>query len=125
MEDAAQAAPAPRATEDMGARDDRRAAAIAALAAATAHAGPALCKYSAPLRRALGVRDRLEDRSAVALTFDDGPHPGGTPATLEVLRAAEVRATFFLVGEQVERNPSLAAEIAAAGHDVALHCHRH
>jgi peptidoglycan-N-acetylglucosamine deacetylase len=36
-----------------------------------------------------------------------------------------VRATFFLVGEQVERRPQLAAEIAAADHEVALHCHRH
>jgi len=42
-----------------------------------------------------------------------------------VLAASEVRATFFLVGEQVLRNPSLAAEIVAAGHRVALHCHRH
>src|SRR6202011_5656172 len=33
--------------------------------------------------------------------------------------------TFFLVGEQVERNAGLAGEIVAAGHDVALHCHRH
>jgi peptidoglycan-N-acetylglucosamine deacetylase len=80
---------------------------------------------SATLCRTLGVRDRLLDPSAVALTFDDGPHLHGTPATLEVLRAARVRATFFLVGEQVERHPAIAAEIAAAGHDVGLHCHRH
>src|SRR5439155_1790376 len=33
--------------------------------------------------------------------------------------------TFFLVGEQVERRPGLAAEIAAAGHEIGLHCHRH
>ena len=61
----------------------------------------------------------------VALTFDDGPHPRGTPAVLEALAAAGARATFFLVGEQVERSPGLAAEIAAARHEVALHCHRH
>src|SRR6201992_3477390 len=61
----------------------------------------------------------------VALTFDDGPHPQGTPAVLEILRAAHQRATFFLAGEQVERRPALAAEIVAAGHRVALHCHRH
>jgi peptidoglycan/xylan/chitin deacetylase (PgdA/CDA1 family) len=36
-----------------------------------------------------------------------------------------VRATFFLVGEQVERNPALAAEIVAAGHGIGVHCHRH
>jgi peptidoglycan/xylan/chitin deacetylase (PgdA/CDA1 family) len=60
-----------------------------------------------------------------ALTFDDGPDPDATPAVLEALDAAGARATFFLVGEQVRRNPSLAAEIAAAGHGVALHGERH
>ena len=44
---------------------------------------------------------------------------------LEILAAAGVRATFFLVGEQVQRNPGLAAEIVAAGHGIGLHCHRH
>jgi peptidoglycan-N-acetylglucosamine deacetylase len=107
----------------MGLRHHRRAAALAALA--VAHAGPAPCKYSAALRRALGVSDRLPDRGAVALTFDDGPHPRGTPATLEILDAAGVRATFFLVGEQVDRHPTLAAEIAAAGHAIGVHGHRH
>jgi peptidoglycan/xylan/chitin deacetylase (PgdA/CDA1 family) len=108
-----------------GRNDRRRALAIAALAASAAHAGPALCKYSPALRRALGVRDRLADPGAVALTFDDGPHRRGTPATLEVLRAAHVRATFFLVGEQVERDRSVAAEIVAAGHAIGVHGHRH
>lgn len=88
--------------------------------------------YLAPLanpvpavRRPLGIDDRAGDPRGVALTFDDGPHPQGTPAVLEVLRAAGVRATFFLVGEQVERDPALAAEIAAAGHEVGVHGHRH
>ena len=63
--------------------------------------------------------------SGVAITFDDGPHPEGTPAVLELLAHAGARATFFLIGEQVERRPSLAAEIAAAGHQIALHGHRH
>jgi peptidoglycan/xylan/chitin deacetylase (PgdA/CDA1 family) len=61
----------------------------------------------------------------VALTFDDGPHPRGTPAILETLRARGAVATFFLVGEQVQREPGLAREIVAEGHTVALHCHRH
>jgi peptidoglycan-N-acetylglucosamine deacetylase len=61
----------------------------------------------------------------VALTFDDGPHPQGTPAVLEELREAGVPATFFLAGEQVVRRPALVAEIVAAGHRVELHCHRH
>jgi peptidoglycan/xylan/chitin deacetylase (PgdA/CDA1 family) len=61
----------------------------------------------------------------VALTFDDGPHPHGTVAVLEALRRGGATATFFLVGEQVERYPALAAEILAAGHEVGLHGHRH
>jgi peptidoglycan-N-acetylglucosamine deacetylase len=61
----------------------------------------------------------------VALTFDDGPHPEGTPAVLAVLEEAGFKATFFLVGEQVERRPALAAEIAGRGHTVALHGYRH
>jgi len=98
---------------------------IPAAAATVAHAGPALSAWSGPVRRALGVRDRVADPGGVALTFDDGPHWHGTPAVLECLREAGATATFFLVGEQVERRPSLAAEIVAAGHRVELHCHRH
>jgi peptidoglycan-N-acetylglucosamine deacetylase len=61
----------------------------------------------------------------VAITFDDGPHPEGTPAVLEILAGAGIKATFFLVGEQVARRPALAAEIAGEGHLVALHGYRH
>jgi peptidoglycan-N-acetylglucosamine deacetylase len=72
---------------------------------------------------ALGVQRTVA--GGVALTFDDGPHPEGTPAVLEVLEEAGITATFFLVGEQVERRPGLAAEIAARGHAVGLHGYRH
>jgi peptidoglycan/xylan/chitin deacetylase (PgdA/CDA1 family) len=72
-----------------------------------------------------GLPRRCTASGAVALTFDDGPHPEGTPRVLEILAEHDVKATFFLVGEQVERRPALAAEIAAAGHVVALHAHRH
>jgi peptidoglycan/xylan/chitin deacetylase (PgdA/CDA1 family) len=78
-----------------------------------------------PIGRALGVVLRQEDLDGVALTFDDGPHPHGTVAVLEILREHGAEATFFLAGEQVERRPALAAEIVAAGHRVELHCHQH
>jgi peptidoglycan/xylan/chitin deacetylase (PgdA/CDA1 family) len=77
------------------------------------------------LRRALGVEDRTASGRGYALTFDDGPHRDGTPAALEILAAANVQATFFLVGEQVRRAPALAREILAAGHEIGLHCDRH
>jgi peptidoglycan/xylan/chitin deacetylase (PgdA/CDA1 family) len=73
----------------------------------------------------LNVARTLAGAGGVALTFDDGPHPEGTPAVLDVLDGAGIRATFFLVGEQVERRPALAGRIAAAGHLVALHGYRH
>jgi peptidoglycan-N-acetylglucosamine deacetylase len=63
--------------------------------------------------------------NGVALTFDDGPHPEGTPAVLEVLARAGARATFFVIGEQVRRRPELVARSAAAGHAIALHGDRH
>jgi peptidoglycan/xylan/chitin deacetylase (PgdA/CDA1 family) len=98
----------------------------AAIAAAgVLHAGPAFTSRSATLRRAFGVRDSLDDPATFALTFDDGPHPQGTPAVLEALARDRALATFFLVGEQVERHPELVREIAAAGHSIGVHCNRH
>ena len=73
----------------------------------------------------LGLPRRIDDPVGVALTFDDGPHPEGTPAVLEALADLEAPATFFLCGEQVERDPAVAAEIAAAGHVIAVHGYRH
>lgn len=94
-------------------------------AAAVAQAGPALAPVLPPVGRSLGVVLRQEGLDGVAIAFDEGPHPQGTPAALETLRDHGARATFFLAGEQVERWPALAAEIVAAGHRVELHCHRH
>jgi len=62
---------------------------------------------------------------AVAITFDDGPHPEGTPAVLEILAAAGACATFFVIGEQVRQRPQLARRILAEGHTLALHGDRH
>jgi peptidoglycan/xylan/chitin deacetylase (PgdA/CDA1 family) len=89
------------------------------------HAGPALAPVVPGLAGALGIPTRQDGVDGVALTFDDGPHPQGTPAVLETLRERGATATFFLAGEQVARRPALAAEIVAAGHRVELHCHRH
>jgi peptidoglycan/xylan/chitin deacetylase (PgdA/CDA1 family) len=77
------------------------------------------------LRRSLGVEDHTATGRGYALTFDDGPHAQGTPAVLELLAAERVPATFFLVGEQIRRNPTLPREIADAGHEIGLHCDRH
>ena len=93
--------------------------------AAIVHAAPAVAAVSAPGRSLLGLRASVDRPATVALTFDDGPHPEGTPAVLERLAEAGARATFFLLGEQVELRRSLVGEIVAAGHEVALHGHTH
>jgi peptidoglycan/xylan/chitin deacetylase (PgdA/CDA1 family) len=87
---------------------------------------PGLAGWMWPaLRGPLGVEDRTSSGAGYALTFDDGPHPQGTPAVLEILARERVSATFFLAGEQVRRDPELAREIVAAGHGIGLHCDRH
>jgi peptidoglycan/xylan/chitin deacetylase (PgdA/CDA1 family) len=97
-----------------------------ALAGAAAWSAPALAPLVPPLCRALGIPRTLPaDAGGVALTFDDGPHPDGTPVLLDMLGEANTRVTFFLVGEQVERWPSIAERIALEGHVVALHGYRH
>ncbi|MGH8899579.1 MAG: polysaccharide deacetylase family protein [Egibacteraceae bacterium] len=63
--------------------------------------------------------------SHVALTFDDGPDPTSTPAFLAALDELGWRATFFMLGAMVERFPEVAAEVAAAGHEVASHGYEH
>ncbi|MCL4422262.1 MAG: polysaccharide deacetylase family protein [Actinobacteria bacterium] len=64
-------------------------------------------------------------QAKVALTFDDGPHPEGTPAILDKLDELDLRATFFLVGECAQRWPDLARMVATRGHQVATHGYSH
>jgi peptidoglycan/xylan/chitin deacetylase (PgdA/CDA1 family) len=98
---------------------------LGAFGAASAWCAPAPAAHVPLLAGALGISCRLPNRPGVALTFDDGPHPRGTPAVLETLAESGAIATFFLVGEQVERSPAIAAEIAAQGHEIGLHGYRH
>lgn len=59
------------------------------------------------------------------LTFDDGPIPDVTPWVLEQLAQYDAKATFFCVGENVERNPNLLRQVLAAGHTVGNHTMQH
>jgi peptidoglycan/xylan/chitin deacetylase (PgdA/CDA1 family) len=61
----------------------------------------------------------------VALTFDDGPNPPYTEQVLSVLKHQGVKATFFLVGKQVQRFPDTASRIVHAGHEVGNHSYSH
>lgn len=68
---------------------------------------------------AVGKRER------VALTFDDGPHPVHTARLLDLLQAAQLRATFFVVGKQAEAHPDLIGRVAAEGHELGNHTWSH
>jgi peptidoglycan/xylan/chitin deacetylase (PgdA/CDA1 family) len=62
---------------------------------------------------------------AVALTFDDGPNSAFTPGVLAALAAVGARATFFVIGEQVEREPALVRALLAGGHELGNHTGHH
>jgi len=61
----------------------------------------------------------------VAITFDDGPDPSYTPQILDILKQYNVKATFFMVGRQVERHPEIARRIVAEGHEIGNHTYSH
>ncbi len=65
------------------------------------------------------------DQTHVAITIDDGPDPEVTPRVLAQLAGHGVHATFFCVGERVERYADLAREIVRAGHHIENHSQRH
>ncbi len=94
-------------------------------AVAAVHAAPALAGVSP-----FGIRftPRIVGRGApghVALTFDDGPDPESTPAFLAELDRLGWRATFFMLGTMARRVAGLVGEVAAAGHEVAVHGDEH
>ena len=59
------------------------------------------------------------------LTFDDGPSAENTNAVLDILREKGVKATFFVVGENVKKHPEVAKRIVEEGHSIGIHCNRH
>ncbi len=62
---------------------------------------------------------------AVAITFDDGPDPKWTPALLDILKNEGVRATFFLIGANMEEHPELVERIVREGHMIGVHTYTH
>lgn len=65
------------------------------------------------------------NRKAVAITFDDGPNPVYTPAILDILRDAGAKATFFMIGSQIDRFPDIARTVHAEGHEIGNHTYTH
>ena len=69
---------------------------------------------------------RIEtDHNVVALTFDDGPTPEGVDAVLAVLEEHDVKATFFLIGNRMERYPNQAKRLLSAAHELGNHTYSH
>ncbi|MCX7019944.1 MAG: polysaccharide deacetylase family protein [Candidatus Sumerlaeota bacterium] len=71
------------------------------------------------------IREWPTGKNRIALTFDDGPNPKYTPVFLKLLQSKNVRATFFLLGDNIQKNPGLVRELTAQGHEVASHTWSH
>lgn len=67
----------------------------------------------------------IEDENGVYITFDDGPTPEGTEWILETLKEYDAKATFFVLGKNVELYPDIYAKILAEGHAVGNHTYSH
>lgn len=72
---------------------------------------------------AAAVKDNSEKK--IALTFDDGPNPSSTEAILKTLKNHHAKATFFVLGNRVERYPELVDKIVQEGHEVGNHSWSH
>lgn len=64
-------------------------------------------------------------QKVIALSFDDGPHPRRTPMVLEVLAKHQIKAIFFLIGEDAERYPEIVKQIINEGHLIGNHSYKH
>ncbi|WP_217169513.1 polysaccharide deacetylase family protein [Streptomyces sp. AC512_CC834] len=96
-------------------------AVVPVVAVALAHIGPAATWLPGLRRRRFPGLAGQGSPGHVALTFDDGPDPASTPHFLDVLDELGVRATFFVLGENAVRHPSVAREPARRGHELAVH----
>lgn len=98
---------------------------VAAVGVVAVNSAPSLVALSSIGRRLSPSLAGVGRPAHVALTFDDGPDPASTPEFLEVLDELGWRATFFMLGEMARRAPGLVEEVAAAGHEVAVHGDAH
>jgi len=69
--------------------------------------------------------NKKHSKSEIAITFDDGPHPEFTLKTLDLLKKHNAKATFFCIGQQVEKHPEILRRILDEGHLVGNHTYSH
>ena len=92
---------------------------------------PVYDKHTLAERRAAGLPTALPDIApyrtgkTVYLTFDDGPDDKNTPAVLDILREAGVKATFYVTGRQAEAHPDVLRRIYDEGHAIGNHSYDH
>ena len=67
----------------------------------------------------------VKKSACVCLTFDDGPDPKSTLKILQLLNEANAKATFFVLGKNIELHPELASKIVELGHEIGVHSYRH
>lgn len=87
-----------------------------------------LCDPGYQDKIAAGIADGINyyfNPKTMYLTFDDGPSQDNTTAVLDILKEHNIKATFFLVGENVRKHPEVARRIAEEGHTIGIHCNRH
>jgi len=68
---------------------------------------------------------KIKSNTKVALTFDDGPHPTNTPELLDTLKALNIKATFFVIGERAHKYPEIIKRIVNEGHTLGQHSYYH
>jgi len=102
-------------------RTGARSAGLLLGATVAAVATPALASVGPARRRLAPGLAGISAAPHLALTYDDGPDPVSTPLFLDLLERHGRLATFFLLGEHVARHPALVAEMAARGHELAVH----
>lgn len=74
---------------------------------------------------AISHRRGRSDLPYIAMTFDDGPHPQNTPRLLDMLRERNIKATFYVVGRNVDMYPDIIRRMAAEGHEIGNHTWTH
>lgn len=88
-----------------------------------------LCRAKAPsiLRKLFPslIWNIATNEKKVWLTFDDGPHPKTSPFILDILKEYNIKATFFCVGKNIEKNPEIFERIKTDGHSIGNHSYSH
>jgi len=71
------------------------------------------------------INDIVTKEKVIAFTFDDGPNPIYTPQILDIFQQYDSKATFYMIGSQMEQHPELVKEVYKQGHEIGNHTYTH